>query len=200
FEQAVPSGAIERDEHFAGRSGWLPTARAGFVERLGAGGNFRSAAYLGWRMPTLNELFRPFRAGLDATAANPDLDPERLSGAEAGVDYRAGPLKLSLAGFANRLKNAIANVTLGHGPGMFPGVGFVPAGGTYSQRQNVEAVKVRGIEASGGWTSGAWSLSAAASVIRARMDARGSAAFLDGLRPAQTPNFAGTLSASWQSG
>jgi outer membrane receptor protein involved in Fe transport len=82
---------------------------------------------------------------------------------------------------------------------MFPGVGFVPAGGTYSQRQNVEAVKVRGLEASAGWSSGPWSLSAAASVTRARMDAHGSAAFLDGLRSAQTPNFAGTLSASWQS-
>ena len=49
--------------------------------------SLRSAAYLGWRMPTLNELFRPFRAGADATAANPSLDPERLAGAEAGVDY-----------------------------------------------------------------------------------------------------------------
>ena len=99
-------------------------------------------------MPTLNELFRPFRAGADATAANPDLKPERLAGIEAGVDYARGPFKLSLTAFANRLKDAIANVTLGHGPGVFPGVGFVAAGGTYSQRQNVDAVKVRGIEAS----------------------------------------------------
>ena len=44
-------------------------------------------------MPTLNELFRPFRAGADATAANPDLDPERLAGAEAGLDYAKGPLQ-----------------------------------------------------------------------------------------------------------
>ena len=28
---------------------------------LGTGVQLRSAAYLGWRMPTLNELFRPFR-------------------------------------------------------------------------------------------------------------------------------------------
>ena len=48
----------------------------------------------------------------------------------------------------NRLKNAIANVTMGQGPGVFPGVGFVAAGGTYRQRENVNAVKVRGIEAS----------------------------------------------------
>jgi outer membrane receptor protein involved in Fe transport len=147
----------------------------------------------------LNELFRPFRAGADATAANPDLNPERLAGAEAGIDYAKGPLKLSLTGFVNRLKDAIANVTLGHGPGTFPGVGFVAAGGAYSQRQNVDAVKVRGIEASAQWTSGPWSLSAGASLTHARMQANGTAAFLDGLRPAQTPKFGGTLSASWQS-
>ena len=50
---------------------------------MARGLSLRSAAYLGWRMPTLNELFRPFRVGPDATAANPLLDPERLRGAEA---------------------------------------------------------------------------------------------------------------------
>lgn len=199
FERQIATGAVLRDEHDAPRQGWLPTTRGGISALLGHGFSLRSAAYLGWRMPTLNELFRPFRAGLDATAANPNLKPERLAGAEAGIDYIAGPLRLSLTGFANRLKDAIANVTLGHGPNSFPGVGFVPAGGTYSQRQNVDAVKVRGLEASTEWTSGPWSLSAGASLTRARIDGSGSAAFLDGLRPAQTPKFAGTLSASWQS-
>jgi outer membrane receptor protein involved in Fe transport len=32
------------------------------------------------------------------------------------------------------------------------------------------------------------------------MEGSGAASFLDGLRPAQTPKFAGALSASWQSG
>jgi outer membrane receptor protein involved in Fe transport len=151
-------------------------------------------------MPTLNELFRPFRAGLDATAANPDLDPERLWGAEAGVDYARGPVRLSLTGFVNRLKDAIANVTLGQGPAVFPGVGFVAAGGTYRQRQNVDSVKVHGVEGSAVWTSGPWALGAGLSLTHARMDGSGAGAFLDGLRPAQTPRFAGTLSASWQRG
>jgi len=198
FEQAVPSGAIQRDEHFAGRSGWLPTARAGFVERLGAGVNFRSAAYLGWRMPTLNALFRHFRAGLDATAANPDLKPERLAGIEAGFEYAHGPLHLSLTGFVNRLKDAIANVTLGEGPGQFPQVGFVAAGGTFRQRENVGAVEVRGIEASADWTGGPWFVRAGASLTHARMEGNGTADFLNGLRPAQTPKFAGTLAGGWE--
>jgi outer membrane receptor protein involved in Fe transport len=199
FEKLIATGAVLRDEQDTPRKGWLPTARGGISAPIGSGFSLRSAAYLGWRMPTLNELFRPFRAGADATAANPDLNPERLAGAEAGIDYAKGPLKLSLTGFVNRLKEAIANVTLGHGPGTFPGVGFVAAGGAYSQRQNVDAVKVRGIEASAQWTSGPWSLSAGASLTHARMQANGTAAFLDGLRPAQTPKFGGTLSASWQS-
>jgi outer membrane receptor protein involved in Fe transport len=141
-------------------------------------------------MPTLNELFRPFRAGLDATAANPDLDPERLIGAEAGAEYARGSVRLSVTGFTNRLKEAIANVSLGVGPEVFPGVGFVAAGGTFRQRQNVDAVQVHGIEAS----------AEGASLTHARMRSTGAAAFLDGLRPAQTPNFAATLAAGWERG
>ena len=200
FEQTIATGEVRTDEHDAPRSGWLPTARAGVAVPLGSALGLRSAAYLGWRMPTLNELFRPFRAGLDATAANPDLDPERLAGIEVGVDYHRGPLHLSLTGFVNRLKDAIANVTLGHGPGSFPGVGFVSAGGAYLQRQNVDAVKVRGIEASAEWADGPWSVRAGASLTHARMAGGGAAQVLDGLRPAQTPNFAGTLAAGWQQG
>jgi outer membrane receptor protein involved in Fe transport len=198
FEKTIATGAVLRDEHYGSRSGWLPTARAGLLVPLGGGFGLRSAAYLGWRMPTLNEFFRPFRAGLDATAANPELDPERLAGAEAGIDYEHGPTRLSLTGFINRLKDAIANVTLGQGPGTFPGVGFVAAGGTFRQRQNVDAVRVRGLEASAEWNEGPWSLRAGASWTHARMRANGSAAFLDGLRPAQTPNFTASLAAGWE--
>ena len=198
FEQRIATGAVLTDEHDPSRSGWLPTARGGVSVVLGERVTVRSAAYLGWRMPTLNELFRPFRVGLDATAANPDLDPERLAGAEAGIEYRSGPLRLSLTGFANRLKDAIANVTLGHGPGIFPGVGFVPAGGTFLQRQNVDAVNVRGFEASAEWTQGPWLVRAGASLSHARMRGSGAASALDGLRPAQTPKFAATLAGGWQ--
>jgi outer membrane receptor protein involved in Fe transport len=198
LERQIGTGEVLRDEHDAPRQGWLPTARGGIALPVGGGFSLRSAAYLGWRMPTLNELFRPFRAGADATAANPSLDPERLAGAEAGVDYAHGPFSLQLTGFVNRLKDAIANVTLAHGPGVFPGVGFVGAAGTYSQRQNVKAANVRGVEASAAWSSGPWSIRAGASFTHARMDASDAAAFLDGLRPAQTPRFAATLSASWE--
>jgi len=198
FEQTIATGAVTRDEQDATRNGWLPTARGGVRAPIGGGFSLRSAAYLGWRMPTLNELFRPFRAGLDATAANPNLDPERLAGAEAGVEFVRGPVRLSVTGFVNRLHDAIANVTLGQGPGAFPGVGFVAAGGSFRKRQNVDAVKVRGVEASAEWNRGPWALRAGASFTHGRMNTSGAAAFLNGLRPAQTPKLAATLSASWE--
>jgi outer membrane receptor protein involved in Fe transport len=197
-ESDIASGAILRNDRFANRSGWRPTARAGSVLVVASGLSLRSAAYLGWRMPTLNELFRPFRAGPDATAANALLDPERLAGAEAGVRYRHGVLELELTGFVNRLSGAIANVTLGHGPGIFPGVGFVA--GDFSQRQNLHAINVRGIEASGEVARGPWVARLGASFTRARVQASGSAADLDGLRPAQTANVVLTGEVGWHDG
>jgi vitamin B12 transporter len=198
FEQTIATGAVLRNERDPKRSGWLPTARGGVLAPVGGGFSLRGAAYLGWRMPTLNELFRPFRVGVDATAANPNLDPERLAGAEAGLEYGRGPWRLSATAFVDRLKEAIANVTLGQGPGVFPQVGFVAAGGTFRQRENVDAVNVRGIELGAGWTRGPWAVRVGASYTRARMESSGAAAFLNGLRPAQTPRFAGSLSASWE--
>ena len=200
FEQAIATGAVLRDERNPGRHGWLPTARAGMLSPVGHGISLRSAAYLGWRMPTLNELFRPFRAGTDATAANSNLKPERLSGIEAGLEFAEGPLRLSATAFANRLSDAIANVTLGTGPGTFPQVGFVAAGGNFRQRLNVDAVNVRGVELGAEWTRGPLALRAGASLTHARVRATGSASALNDLRPAQTPRFAGTLSASWEQG
>ena len=200
FEKVIATDARLRDDRFESRNGWLPTGRIGAVAALAGDMTVRSAAYLGWRMPTLNELFRPFRAGLDATAANAGLDPERLIGAEVGIDYAKGSVALSLTVFANRLADAIANVTLGAGPGQFAGVGFVPAGGQYRQRQNLDAVNVRGVEAAARWANGPWSARTGLSWTHARVDSDHAAAPLDGLRPAQTPSFAGTLALGWDDG
>lgn len=194
-ETQIATGAFLRNDHFADRSGWRPTARAGAVFDAGGGFSLRSAAYLGWRMPTLNELFRPFRAGPDATAANPLLKPERLSGAEVGLRYGRDGIEVEMTGFVNRLSDAIANVTMGHGPGQFPGVGFVA--GNFSQRQNLDAVKVRGIELSAQANRGPWLLRAAASLTRARVRSDGVASALDGLRPAQTPALGLTGEIGW---
>lgn len=194
-ERLIATGAASRDERYADRSGWRPTARAGAVIDLGSGVSLRSAGYLGWRMPSLNELFRPFRAGADATAANPLLEPERLAGIEAGAKLAGRTVQLSLTGFANRLSNSIANVTLGRGPGVFPGVGFVA--GDYRQRLNIDGVVVHGLEASGEAGHGPFTLALGAVYNRAKVSAQGRAAALDGLRPAQTPEAVVTGELRW---
>jgi vitamin B12 transporter len=196
IERLLAGGPATRDDIYRDRQGWEPTARAGLAFSLASGWEARAAAYSGWRLPTLNELFRPFRAGADATAANPLLDPERLKGAEIGLRYRHDGADLDLTAFANRLYDAVANVTFGHGPGMFPGVGFVA--GDFRQRQNVDAVRVRGVEASAAYARGPWSLRFGASWTSARVEADGAATPLDGLRPAQTPNLVLTGAIGWE--
>ena len=200
LERTIATGGIGRDDRFATRNGWLPTARGGIVAAVRGGWTLRAAAYLGWRMPTLNELFRPFRAGRDATAANPELKPEKLLGMEAGAQFRGGAVRFDVTGFINRLGNAIVNVTRGEGPGRFDGVGFVAAGGIFRQRWNVDGVNVRGIEASAEWSSGPWLLRMGASLTHASMDGGVLARPLNALRPAQTPNFAATLAGGWEQG
>ncbi len=87
-ERTLATNALLTDASFPDRSGWEPTARAGLAWRAAAPITMRAAAYLGWRLPTLNELYRPFRVGADATAANAALAPERLRGVEAGLEFR----------------------------------------------------------------------------------------------------------------
>jgi outer membrane receptor protein involved in Fe transport len=198
LERQIATGAVLRNDQYRDRSGWRPTARAGAVVDAGEGLSLRSAAYLGWRLPTLNELFRPFRAGADATAANPLLKPERLRGAEVGANYSRKGVTLGLTVFDNRLSDAIANVTLGSGPGVFPGVGFVGAGGQYRQRRNLDHIHVQGMEASAGYRWGAWSIDGGYSFANANVEGSGAASQLDGLRPAQTPRHMLTSTLGWE--
>lgn len=198
-EHVLATGAVLTDSAFSNRSGWEPTARAGIAVRAIGGVTLRAAAYAEWRLPTLNELYRPFRVGPDATAANAALSSERLTGAELGLDWQArrGP-RIGATLFVNRLTDAIANVTLGLGPGSFPGVGFVAAGGEFRQRQNLDAIVAKGVEVDAGWQLGRWSLSAGYAFVDARVKASGAAFPLDGLRPAQTPRHFLSSTLAWQ--
>lgn len=198
-ERTLATNAALTDIAFPDRSGWEPTARAGIALRAAGPFTLRAAAYLGWRLPTLNELYRPFRVGTDATAANAALSPERLEGVEAGLDFRPiAAARIGITLFANRLTDAIANVTLGQGPGTFPGVGFVAAGGAYRQRQNVDAVESRGVEVDASLILGRFRLAAGYSFADAEVSASGPAAPLNGLRPAQTPRHSLTASLAWR--
>ena len=187
-ERTLATGAFVTNSDYPDRHGTEATARGGIAWRPARHWHFRTAAYLGWRLPTLNELYRPFRAGADATAANPALDPERLKGIDGGIDWSPLPnIKFSGTLFHNVLDHAIGNITIAQGPGNFPGVGFVAAGGAYRQRGNLDAIRSNGVELEGHVTDGQWRLSASYAYTDARVRGSGLSATLDGLRPAQTP-------------
>ena len=181
---------------FADRSGHEFTGRAGLAVKTANWLALRGAAYRGWRLPTLNELYRPFRVGPDATAANALLKPERVTGVDLGFTLKpVDGLEIGVTGFWNRMDDTIANVTQGRGPGSFPGVGFVVAGGFYRQRQNLDALTVWGWEVDAKLRRGDFGLTASWSHVDPTIAASGAAGPLDGLRPAQTPRdqFSGTI-------
>lgn len=196
-ETVLATGAPLTTTDFASRNGWEGTGRAGFAWDAGSLLTLRGAGYLGWRLPTLNELYRPFRVGPDATAANAALAPERLQGVEFGLDYEIFTIRLGATVFWNRLDNAIANVTLARGPGTFPGVGFVSAAGAFSQRQNLNAVEARGVELEARADIGDFDLAAAYSYVDSTVSSGAGQAALDGLRPAQVPRHFATGSLGW---
>lgn len=171
-------GSLITDLDFPARTGWEGSGRAG-VRWTSGGFALRAAAYRGWRLPTLNELYRPFRVGADTTTANELLKPERLWGGEVGADWGRDGTKLSVTFFANRLENAIANVTLA--PNL-------------SQRQNLDAIDSKGIEFAADQQLGPVALRATWAFTDAKVDAAGAAASLDGRRPAQIAKNSGSVS------
>lgn len=197
-------GATLSDEPAPDRSGVEGTGRVGLAWLPAEGWRLRSAGYTGWRLPTLNELHRPFRVGADATAANPALEPERLWGAEAGFDFSAPEgIVVSTTAFVQLLRDAVANVTLAEGPGTFDGVGFVSAEGVYRQRRNLQAIRSLGgelrAELDGRRLLGVpgATLDLSYSHVNAIVRSSGEAAYLDGGAPAQVPEDTLTTSLSW---
>lgn len=141
---------------------------------------FRGTVYRAFRAPTLNELFRDFRAGNAETRSNPDLRPETMFGAETGVDIVARPHgRFSLTAFRHELNALITNVTVSVTPQLIS-----------RQRRNAGAALARGIEAQ--WTKSLFEhFRADASYLFA--DSR----FSTGERIPQVPRHSGTTQLSF---
>lgn len=185
FRETSAAGVLTADERFADRAGWSGSLRGGAVLHAGSGVSLRASAYSGLRQPTLNELYRPFVVFPVTTRANAALTNEKLRGTEAGIDYAPGAgVSLSLTGFDNRVKDAIANVTIG--PNL-------------RQRRNVDAVHARGIELGAALRLGALSFDGSLALTDAEVEAGGASAQLDGKRPAQTPRIAASATFAWRS-
>jgi vitamin B12 transporter len=191
-------GSVRSDDRFADRSGWEWTGRAAASWWLVDPMKIKLAVYRGWRLPTLNELYRPFRLGADATAANEALRPETMSGGQVKFESNVDDAEIGLTFFYSRLEYAIANVTLGQGAGVFPGVGFVAAGGTYRQRQNLDAIVSKGVELDANFLLNSdLTIGVGYAFVDAKVRGSGVAASLNGLRPAQVPKHSGNVSLSY---
>ena len=178
------AGVTTRNDSFADRSDWEVTWRAGALMQVNQVVRLRAAAYTGLRLPTLNELYRPFAVFPVTTQANEALLPERLRGFEAGIDFDANDeVRLSLTVFDNKVKDAIANVTTGT---------------NLRKRFNVDAIDAFGVEASGAVRSGPFALDASLAYTDAVVEDDGVAVGLDGNRPSQTPSFMASVTGSWQ--
>jgi outer membrane receptor protein involved in Fe transport len=199
LERDRTTGAPTLDESDPDRSGEVVSARLGARRDMGGGQALRLAAYTGFRPATLNELHRPFRVGNDLTEANAALEPERLTGVEAGWAWTGARTSLTATVFWNEIEDAVVNVTIGVGPGTFPRAGFVPAGGALRQRMNAGTIAATGLEIDGRFEiDDALSVRAALSATDARVDGGALAPQLTGLRPAQAPVWSATAGLDWR--
>jgi outer membrane receptor protein involved in Fe transport len=144
--------------------------------------DFHASVYRGFRVPTINELYRVFRVRNDVTVANAQLRPERLTGGEIGVRQRWTPFNTRLTAFWNEITDLVTNVTLS------TPLPDCPAGTTCRQRQNLELARVRGIEAELEFRPAkSWRVLATYVFLDARVAAAPQQRSLEGLRLPQVP-------------
>jgi outer membrane receptor protein involved in Fe transport len=130
FWQSTPHEAT-LPEHSTGF--FSPRASAAWM--LSPGTSVHASVYRAHRTPTLNELHRGFSVGNTLTNANPELDPERLTGFEGGMLFSHAQASARVTGFWNQLDGAITNVTVVTTPALIT-----------RQRQNTDTVRATGIE------------------------------------------------------
>ena len=138
----------------------------------------RASAYRSFRAPTLNELYREFRAGNAVTQANDLLKPERVFGVEAGLDVVGESNRLSFTLYRNSLQDLITNVTLSSTPQQI-----------LRQRRNAARAIARGFEADFHQRWRAWTVDFAYLFAESR--------FSTGPRTPQIPKHQGSAQFTW---
>mgnify|MGYP003109506621 CR=1 FL=1 len=173
-----------RDDTYSDRADWEVTWRAGALFDVAEIARLRAAAYTGFRLPTINELYRPFVVFPVVTNANAELLPERLEGFEAGIDLMPAPgVMLQATWFDNKVKDAIANVTIATNT---------------RQRRNLDAIDATGFEFAARAESGAFSFDGTLVLTDAKVVGTGAALNLDGNRPSQVPEVAASATLGWR--
>jgi outer membrane cobalamin receptor len=114
--------------------------RLSALRRLNEHVSLTGSVYRAFRAPTLNELYRTFRVGNVLTLNNAALNPERLTGAEAGVNVSGwnGRLSTRSTVFWSDIVDPVANVTLSTTPTLI-----------MRQKENLGRTRSRGVELDG---------------------------------------------------
>jgi outer membrane cobalamin receptor len=173
----------------------IPSPRLALLVHATPSTDVRASVYQGFRIPTINELYRVFRVRSDVTVANASLRPERLTGGEAGLTQRWGPLEWRVTGFINDVKDLVANVTLAD---RLPDC-LAPGVTTCRQRQNLDRARIQGVETELEARFGRdWRLLASYLFTDARVVDASSQPALEGKRLAQVPQHNVSLSAQYR--
>jgi outer membrane receptor protein involved in Fe transport len=186
-ETDTTTNTVLTDTHFPDQDGTEFSPTLGLVWQPSPSFRTRASAYQAFRVPTLNEYYRPFRVGPVTTQANPALKPETLTGYETGFDLGRpdAAVGASFTAFVNELDDAVTNVTIAPNT---------------RQRRNLDHVRVQGVEASvHARPHSTLTLEAAYLFTDARVTNPGPSAPapLDGNRLAQVPRHTKTTSATW---
>lgn len=183
YRQVNATTGAATNSAFADRSDWEVSGRIGVLYNASDAIAVRGAAYSGFRLPTLNELYRPFVVFPIRTDANAALTPEKLKGVEGGIDLTPAPgVTLSATAFYNQLDDAIANVT-------------DPLVANTRKRQNVDRIVAKGIELTAAAALGDLRLSASYAYSHSRVRAPGAA--FNGMTPAQSPRHAASATIAY---
>lgn len=162
--------------------------RFGVLARLTDVLSLRASGYRAFRAPTLNELYRPFQVGTVLTAANANLGPETLWGAEAGPQIVVDQVVVKATGFYNHLAHAIGNVTL---PMPLPD-------GSMRMRENFGTARIAGLELEASWRpTAAWTVAVAETYMHSTVVDAPDAPMLVGKRLAQDPRHRATGSLTY---
>ncbi len=152
IEDSLTDGRRLREDFQGDRDGIEPSAAVAVSRQLNHCVEADLSAGTSFRLPTLNELHRPFRVRNDIVEANADLDPERFFSLEAGLEWRpTETVRLRGSVFHHWIHDAIANVPVTDAGLIAELFGTIPAGGSGSQRQNVDEARVLGFQGEIEW-------------------------------------------------
>lgn len=147
IETNTETNAIIRNDAYTDRRNTILSGNLNWKRALSNTSSSQLTLFSGYRAPTLNELYRPFRVRNDITEANPNLANERHQGIELSLSNNLNDSsEVRLSAFYYQAEEMIANALITTASGFDPRFGFIPTGGSGSSRVNLEENRVSGIE------------------------------------------------------